>query len=204
MGDRVTGAPKMVGSRMESQERQTAEKTSLFGLVSFHPRLAIVLMFLTLTVVVVGVRIWMDTGFRRVDALVRDAQRAFTIPQKKGMAARDPAEVEARIREWTGAKVALPRDELFTYTDVSRGRAGRKVAALVHLSYSGERYLLVVRKEMIRGRGSRQFLFLQSGFLSGEKDGNSFVFWEREGVLYLCMTKADLSHAFDLVRRYFT
>jgi hypothetical protein len=121
------------------------------------------------------------------------------------MAAREPAEVEARIREWTGAKVLLPRDELFTYTDVSRGKAGRKVAALVHLVFSGERYLLlVVRKEMIRGRGARQSLFLQSGFLSGEKDGNSFVFWEREGVSYLCMTEADLEHAFDLVRRYFT
>ncbi len=195
----------MVGSRKENPGGQTAEKTSLFGLVSFHPRLAIILIILTLTVIVVGVRIWMDTGFRRVDALVRDAQRAFATPQKEGMAAREPAEVEARIREWTGAKVLLPRDELFTYTDVSRGKAGRKVAALVHLVFSGERYLLlVVRKEMIRGRGSRQSLFLQSGFLSGEKDGNSFVFWEREGVSYLCMTEADLEHAFDLVRRYFT
>ena len=184
---------------------RTAEKTSLFGLGSFDPRLAIVLIFLTLTVVVVGVRIWTDTGFRRVDALVRDAQRAFAIPQKKGMAARDPAQVEARIREWTGAKITLPRDDLFTYTDVFRGRAGRKVAAFVHLSFSGERYLLlVVREEMIRGRGSGQSLFLQSGFLSGEKDGNSFVFWEREGVSYLCMTNEDLAHAFDLVRRYFT
>jgi hypothetical protein len=195
----------MVGSRKENPGGQTAEKTSLFGLVSFHPRLATVLFFLTLTVVVVGVRIWMDTGFRRVDALVRDAQRALATPQKEDLAARDPEEVEARIREWTGAKVLLPRDELFTYTGVSRKKVGRKVAAMVRLIFSGDRYLLlVVRKEMIRGRGSRQSLFLQSGFLSGEKDGNSFVFWEREGVSYLCMAEADLEHVFDLVRRYFT
>jgi hypothetical protein len=195
----------MVGSRKENPGGQTAEKTSLFGLVSFHPRLAIVLFFLTLTVAVVGVRIWMDTGFRRVDALVRDAQRALAAPQNEDQAARDPEEVEARIREWTGAKVLLPRDELFTYTDVSRKKVGRMVAAMVRLVFSGDRYLLlVVRKGMIRGRGARQSLFLQSGFLSGEKNGNSFVFWEREGVSYLCMAEADLEHVFDLVRRYFT
>jgi hypothetical protein len=201
----MPGSTKMVGSKKENPGRQTTEKTSLFGLVSFHPRLAVVLFFLTITFVVVGVRIWMDTGFRRVDALVRDAQRALATPQKEDAASRDPEEVEARIREWTGAKVLLPRDELFVYTDVSRKKVGRKVAALVRMFFSGERYLLlVVRKEMIRGRGSRQSLFLQTGFLSGEKDGNSFVFWEREGVSYLCMTEADLEHAFDLVRRYFT
>lgn len=201
----MPGATRMVGSGKESPGRQIAEKTSLFGLVSFHPRLVIVLVFLTLTVVAVGVRIWLDSGFRRVDALVRDAQRAFATQEKEGVTARDPAEVEARIREWTGAKVLLPRDGLFTYTGVSRKKMGRQVAAVVRLSYSGDRYLLLVlRKEMIRGRGARQSLFLQSGFLSGEKDGNSFVFWEREGVTYLCVTEADLAHAFDLVRRYFT
>ena len=201
----MSGATRMVGSGKESPGRQIAEKTSLFGLVSFHPRLVIVLVFLTLTVVAVGVRIWLDSGFRRVDALVRDAQRAFATQEKEGVTARDPAEVEARIREWTGAKVLLPRDGLFRYTGVSRKKMGRQVAAVVRLSYSGDRYLLLVlRKEMIRGRGARQSLFLQSGFLSGEKDGNSFVFWEREGVSYLCMTEADLAHAFDLVRRYFT
>lgn len=196
----------MVGSRQESPGKGTSEKTSLFGLLSSQPRWAIVLLFLTLTVAVVGIRIWRDSGLRRVDALVRDAQRAFSVPQKEDAGPRDPAEVEARIREWTGAKIVLPRDEqLFSYHGVARKRMGRHVTAMVRLSFSGEPYLLVVvRREMIRGARSPDSLFSQSGFLSGEKEEWSWVFWEREGVSYLVVTGADLEHAFDLVRRYFT
>src|SRR3989304_4338249 len=91
----------MVRSSQESPGRRTAEKTSLFGLVSFQPRLAIVLIFLTLTIVVVGVRISRDSGIRRVDDLVRQAQRAFAVPHREG-AARDPAEGEARGKERAG------------------------------------------------------------------------------------------------------
>ena len=43
-----------------------------------------------------------------------------------------------------------------------------------------------------------------TGFLSGETEGKSFVYWEREGVAYLLVTSADLTTAIDLVRRYFT
>lgn len=198
----------MVGLNQESPGRRTPEKTSLFGLVSFQPRLAIVLFFLTVTVVVVGVRISRDSGIRRVDTLVRDAQRAFAVPQKGDARPLDPADVEARVREWTGAKIILPRDEeFFAYTGVSREKIGRQVAAVVRLSFSGDPYLLLVlRKEMIGRRGSQGqgSLFSQSGFLSGEVDGKAYVFWEREGVSYLVVTNAELERAFDLVRRYFT
>lgn len=196
----------MVGSSDESPGKRAAEKTSLFGLVSFQPRLVVVLIFLTLTVVVVGIRISRDTGLRRVDALVRDAQRAFAIPPKEGAGTRDPADVEARVREWTGVRIVLPRDEqLFTYGGAVHERMGRHEAALIRLSFSGEPYLLlVVRSEMIGRAGSPDSLFTQTGFLSGEREGKSFVFWEREGVSYLLVTEAELERAFDLVRRYFT
>ncbi|MGA7105379.1 MAG: hypothetical protein WBX49_08550 [Candidatus Deferrimicrobiaceae bacterium] len=179
---------------------------SFFGLVSFQPRLAIVLFILTLTVVVVGIQILRDSGIRRVDTLFRVAQRAFAVPEKKKANPRDPEEVEALVREWTGARIVLPRDEeLFTYTGVAREKVGRQVTAVIRLSFSGERYLLlVVRREMIGRAGSPDFLFSQTGFFSGEKDGMAYVFWEREGVSYLVVTGSDLEHAFDLVRRYFT
>lgn len=203
---RVSGAMEMVGSSHESPGRRAAEKTSLFGLVSFRPRLVVVLIFLTLTVAVVGVRISRDTGIRRVEALIRDAQRAFAVPPKEGAAVRDPADVEARVREWTGIRIVLPRDEqLFTYGGAVHQRIGRHEAALVHLSFSGEPYLLlIVRSGLIGRRGSPDSLFTESGFLSGEREGKSFVFWEREGVSYLLVTEAELERAFDLVRRYFT
>lgn len=196
----------MVGSSHEIPGKRAAEKTSLFGLVSFQPRLAIVLIFLTLTIAVVGVRISRDSGFRRVDGLVRDALRAFAVPQKEGAGTRDPAEVEARVKEWMGVRIILPRDEqLFTYTGVAREKIGRQQAAVIRLSYSGEPYLLLVlRREMIGGTKSPDSLFSESSFLSGEKNGKSFVFWEREGVSYLLLTGAELEHAFDLVRQYFT
>jgi len=196
----------MGGSNQKSPGRRTPEKTSLLGLVSFQPRLVIVLFFLTLTVAVVGVRISRDSGIRRVDAMVRGAQRAFAVPQKGDARPLDPADVEARIREWTGAKIVLPRDEaFFAYTGVSREKIGRQVAAAVRLSFSGDPYLLlVVRKGMIGRRGDQGSLFSRSGFLSGEVDGKSYVFWEREGVSYLVVTDAELERVFDLVRRYFT
>jgi len=195
----------MVRSSQESPGRRPAEKTSLFGLVSFQPRLVIVLIFLTLTIAVVGVRISRDSGIRRVDDLVRQAQRAFAVPHQEGTA-RDPAEVETRVKEWTGAAIILPREEQqFTYTGIDREETGRQVAAAIRFSFSGEPYLLlVVRKEMIGKAKSPESLFPESGFLSGEKDGKSFVFWEREGVSYLLVTEAELERAFDLVRRYFT
>lgn len=196
----------MVVSGKDKPGNRKPEKMSFFGLASFQPRLVIVLFILTITVAVVGIRISRDSGIRRVDALVRGALRAFAVPQKEKAKPQDPGEVEALVREWTGAQISLPRDEeLFTYTGVAREKVGRQVTAVIHLSFSGERYLLlVVRREMIGRTGSPDSLFSQTGFLSGEKDGMAYVFWEREGVSYLVVTGSDLEHAFDLVRRYFT
>lgn len=186
--------------------RRRQEKTTLFGLVSFQPRLVIVLVFLTITVAAVGIRIARDAGVRKVDALVRTAQRAFAVPQREGAARHDPGEVEERVREWTGANIVLPRDEeRIAYTGVTREKIGLRDAAAVRLTFSGRSYLiLVVRKDVLGGAGSPGSLFSQSGFLSGERDGKSFVVWTREGVSYLLVTDEDLEHAFDLVRRYFT
>ena len=196
----------MVGANPGTPGRRKPGKTSLFGLAGVQPRLVIVLIFLTITVAVVGIRMVRDSGFRRVDGLVRVAQRAFAAPPKEGASPRDPGEVEQRVREWTGANIALPRDErLFTYTGVSREKVGRRNAAAVRLTFSGKSYLiLIVRTDVLGGTGSPGSLFPQSGFLSGERDGKSFVVWSREGVSYLVVTDEDLEHAFDLVRRYFT
>lgn len=196
----------MVASHHESPGKRSPGRTFLSGPARSNPRWLIVLLILTLTISIVGVRIYWDSGLGRVDALIRDAERDLALPGKANAAPRDPAEVEAKIREWTGSKIDLPRDDqLFTYYKVSRERMGRVPAVVVRLSYSGEPYLLlIVRKEMIRGTRSPGSLFSQSGFLSGEKDGKSYVFWEREGVSYLVVTGAELDHAFDLVRRYLT
>jgi len=197
----------MVASHHESPGKRPPGRTFLFGPRSSRPRWIIVLLILTLTVSIVGIRIYWGSGLRRVDALVRDAERALSHPGKADATVPlDPAEVEAKVREWTGSKISLPRDDqLFTYYGVSRPRMGRVPAVVIRLSFSGEPYLLlVVRQEMIRGTRSPGSLFSQAGFLSGEKDGKSYVFWEREGVSYLVVTGAELEHAFDLVRRYFT
>src|SRR3970040_447997 len=139
----------MVGSSRESPGKRTAQKTTLFGVLSFRPPLPIVLIFLPLTLAVVGVRVSQDSGIRRVDDLVREAQRAFAAPQKEDAAARDPADVAGRGREWEGARIILPRDEeLFAYTGFSREKMGRQTVAAVRFTFSGGPYLLMgVRRE---------------------------------------------------------
>lgn len=193
-------------SSSEGPDRGKAEKTSLFGLVSFQPRLAVVLAFLTLTLAIVAFRITRDTSLTRVDALVGEAMRIQRDSGGTGGAALEAAEVEAKVRQFTGAKVALPREgEQFSFTGVTRGKVGKVPAAAVHLTFSGESYLLlVVRREPFRGGARAGDLFPGSGFLSGEREGSSFVYWEREGASMIIVTSADLTSTFDLVRRYFS
>lgn len=185
-----------------------SDKSSLFGLVSFRPRLTVVLIFLTLTVAVVGYHISRDSGARKVEEMTREALRIFAAGKTERMKAapRDPAEIEARVREWVGANVALPRDErLFSYKGVTREKVGKQKAAAVHLTFSEEPLLLMIlRPDPLRGAGAPSALFSEASFLSWEKDGTSFVFWERDGVLYFLVSDVDLTHAFDLVRQYFT
>ncbi len=184
-------------------------RSSLFGLVSFRPRLVVVLIFLTLTVAVVGYHISSDSGVRRVEGMGQDALRIFSAAKNdrtKAGLPRDPVEVEERIKGWIGAKVTLPRDEkLFSYKAATRERVGKRTAAAVRFAYAGETYLLMVlRPETLRGPEAPSPLFSGSSFLSWEKEGISFVFWERDGVQYLLVSDVDLTHTFDLVRQYFT
>lgn len=184
------------------------DRSSLFGLVSFRPRLTVVLIFLTLTVAVVGYHISRDSGSGKAEEMAREALRIFAAGKKDRMkaAAVAPAEIEERIRVSIGAKVALPRDErLFSYRGVTREKIGKKTAAAVHFTYSEEPCLLVImRPDPLRSADAPSALYSEASFLSWEKDGTSFVFWERDGVLYFLVSGVDLTHAFDLVRQYFT
>jgi len=184
------------------------QRSSLFGLVSFRPGLAVVLVFLTLTVAVVGYHITRDAGTRRVEEMSREAQRLFAAARKEGEkgAPLDPGVVEARIREWVGTKVALPRDErLFSYKGATRERIGKRDAAAVRLIFGEDPFLLlVVRPDPLRGVEASSPMFSESSFLSWEKEGYSFVYWEKDGVLYFLVSNVDLTRTFDLVRQYFT
>lgn len=183
------------------------EKSSLFDIGGLRPRLAVVLAFLTLTVAVVGYRIMRESGIRRVQGFAKEGQRLFAAPGNDAgkTPLRDPGEIEERVREWVGVDVRLPRDEtMFAYLGATREKIGRQSAA-IRLMFAGEPYLLlVIRPDRLPGTGSAPTLFAESSLLSWEKEGTSFVFWERDGVLYFVVSSVDLTHTFDLVRRYFT
>jgi len=199
MGESGTGSPR----------RRPSEKISLFGIVSFRPRVAVVLILLTVTVAAVAMRIARDSGLRRVDLLTRDALRIFAAARKEPVPAPPmaPDVVEERVREWTGIGLMLPRDdEAFSFLGVSRESVGRRPAAAVRIAYGEDFYVLVlVRQETLRARGGPSAsLFSESGFISGEKDGKSFVFWETDGGSFILVSDADLTRAFELVRRHLT
>lgn len=192
-----------------SPERRPSEKISLFGLLSFRPRVAVVLILLTVIVAAVAIRIARDSGLRRVDSLARDAMRIFATARSEGISGPplSPDTVEERVREWTGIGLMLPRDdEEFSFLGVSREKIGRQAAAAVRIAYGEDLYvLLLVRQETLRGPGGPPAsLFTESGFISGEKEGRSFVFWEKDGGSFILVSDADLTRAFDLVRRHLT
>jgi hypothetical protein len=185
------------------------DRSPLFGLSGLRPRLAVVLAFLTVTVVVVGYHISGDSAARRLEGMGEEALRIFSASrsERTGSAAqRDPADIEGQVRTWTGVKLSLPRDEgLFSYNGVTREKAGKLEFAAIRLTFAGEPYLLVVmRPETQRGAEIPSAMFSESSFLSWEKGGISFVLWERDGVRFMLVSDADLTHTFDLVRRYFT
>jgi hypothetical protein len=183
------------------------QRSSLFGLVNFRPRITVVLIFLTLTVAVVGYHIWRDTGARRLGEMAKEAQRIFA--SERGVGAKDvrldPADIEERIKGWVGVKVALPREErLFSYTSATSEKIGNRPAAAVGLTFGDDPYLLlIVRTDAFRGMEGSP-LFSDSSFLSWEREGYSYVSWERGGVVYFLVSGVDLTYAFDLVRQYFT
>ena len=199
----------MAESGFGSPERRPSEKISLFGLVSFRPRVAVVLILLTVTVAAVAVRITRDSGLRKVDLLVRDAMKLFAAARNEAVTGPplSPDVVEERVREWTGIGLILPRDaEEFSFLGVSREKIGRQAAAAVRIAYGEDLYiLLLVRQETLRGPGGPPTTFFaESGFISGEKEGKSFVFWEKDGGSFILVSDADLTRAFDLVRRHLT
>ena len=183
-------------------------KSSLFGLVSFRPRLTVVLIFLTLTVAVVGYHISRETGTRKLDEMSRQSLRIFAAGKKDmaKSAPQDPAGIEEKVRDWVGVRVALPRDErLFSYKGANREKIGTRRAAAVHLTYAEEPFLLMIlRADPLRGSGAPGSMFSGASFLSWEKDGNSFVYWEKDEALYFLVSGVDRTRTFDLVRQYFT
>ncbi len=175
--------------------------------MNFRPRLAVVLIFLTVTVAVVGYRISRDAGTRRVEEMAREAQRIFSAGRMEGTKGvpSDPAAIEDRIREWVGAKVALPRDERLSYGGATLEKIGKRTAAAVHLTFDEAPFvLLILRPDPLSGGGAQSPLFSESSFLSWEREGTSFVFWERDDVFYVLVSNVDLTRTFDLVRQYFT
>lgn len=187
-------------------DRGKPKTTSLFDSVAFRPRLAVVLVFLTVTVAVFAARIFWDTGYSRVDSLARVGLRLYGSPGTAGGASLDPADVEKTVAEWTGAKRLFPREgNRAVITSVRREKVGRRSAAAIRFLESGNAYLLlVVRNRRGGAAAGGAGLFSGAGFLSGETGGKSFVYWEREGVAYFLVTSADLTVAIELVRRYFT
>jgi hypothetical protein len=183
------------------------DASSLGGLPEFRPRLTVVLVFLTLMVAVVGWRIARDTGARRVDVLAREAIGLFDAAPSTGAVAVPPdaAEAEKRFRALAGVPIGFPRDDVdFVPVEVRKETFANRPAASLRFRYAGGGYLLVVSS---RGRllGTPSVAaFPEGAFLSGERDGRSFVLWERDGASCIVVSDADVTQAFDLVRRLFT
>lgn len=187
--------------------RRLEDASSLAGLLEFRPRLAVVLVFLTLMVAVVGWRIARDTGVRRIDAFAREAVALFDAAPSTGTAPAlpDAAEAEKRFLELAGVPIGFPRDDPdFVPVEVRRARFANRPGATLRFRYAGERYLLVASA---RGRllgTSTVAAFPERSFVSGERGGRSFVLWEREEGTCIVVSEGDVTRAFDLVRRLFT
>lgn len=187
--------------------RRLSETSSLMGVVEFRPRLVVVLVFLTLTVAVVGWRIYLDVGAPRVNALAREAVALYEASPPGDVPATMPeaAAAEKRILEYSGVPVTLPHDVAeFVVQGVSRETVRKRTAAALRFRYDGNAYLLVVfRQDRLLGADSPA-AFPAESFLSGERDGKSFVLWERDGASYVMVSDVDMTRTFDLVRRFFT
>ena len=187
--------------------RRLDDASSLAGLLEFRPGLTVVLIFLTLMVAVVGWRIARDTGARRVDLLAREAIGLFDAAPAAGAVPPpgDAAEAEKRFRALVGVPIGFPRDDVdFVPVEVRRETFANRPAASLRFLYEGEGYLLVVsNRDRLLGTSSIG-AFPEGSFISGERDGRSFVLWEREGASCIVVSEVDVTLAFDLVRRLFT
>ena len=187
--------------------RRMGDASTQEGLQGFRPRLTVVLVFLTLMVAVVGWRIARDTGARRVDVLAREAIGLFESAPSAGAVAAPPdaAEASRQFRALGGGSFEFPRDDAdFVPVEVRRETFANHPAVSLRFRYAGEGYLLVVSpRERLLGTPSVA-AFPEGSFLSGERNGRSFVLWEREKVSCIVVSEVDVTQAFDLVRRLFT
>jgi hypothetical protein len=187
--------------------RRLDDASSLGGLPEFRPRLTIVVVILTLMVAVVGWRIARDTGARRVDVLSREAIALFDAASSAPApnAPPDAAEAEVRFRDLAGVPFGFPRDDVdFVPVEVRRETLANRPAASLRFRYAGEGYLLVVSaRDRLLGTPSVA-AFPEGSFVSGERNGRSFVLWDREGASCIVVSNVDVTRAFDLVRRLFT
>ena len=187
--------------------RDFLEKPSLPGAAEFHPRIVIVVIFLTIIVAIAGWRIFRESGVPRINAIADEATDAFALLPAEGVSATPMSlsEAEKRIHGFSGVAVELPKDAPeFVVSAVERQTMRKRSAAGLRFHYEGERYLLIVfRKENFFGRKSLAS-FPDEALLSGERDGHSFVFWENEGVTFIMVSDTDVTQVFRLVRQFFT
>ncbi len=187
--------------------RRLDDASTLTGLLEFRPRTAVVLVFLTLMVAVVGWRIARDTGVRRVNDFAREAITLFDAAPSTGTATAPPDadEVEKRFRSFAGDSIGIPRDDPdFVPVEVRKVVFANHPAVSLRFRYAGEGYLLVVSaRDRLLGTPTVA-AFPERSFVSGERDGRSFVLWEREEATCIVVSEGDVTQAFELVRRLFT
>lgn len=197
----------MATTTNRSPVRRFSERSSLLGVVEFYPRLAIVVIFLTIVVAVAGWRIFRESGAPRINALTDEAVAAFASLKAESTPASsiDFAEAEKRILDFSGVSLKLPKDVSgFTVSAVDRRTMRKRPAIGVRFSYEDGHHMLVVfRKENFLGRKSLAS-FPDESLLSGEHDGCSFVFWERDGASFIMVSDTDVVQTFKLVRSFFT
>jgi len=186
--------------------RRLPETSSLMGVLEFRPRPAIVLIFLTITIAVVGWRIFRETGVPRLNALADEALGVYAA-LGAGESASSPLEIDAaerKILDLSGVAVGLPRDASgFVVAGVEKETIRKRPAAAMRFSYDGGRHLLIVfRQDRFLG-GKARAAFPEESLLSGERDGKSFVFWERDEASFIVVSDMDVIRAFGLVRRFF-
>lgn len=187
--------------------RRYDDASSQAGHLEFRPRLTVVLVFLTLMVAVVGWRIARDTGARRVDGFAREAIVLYDAAPSAGTVTTPPdvAGEEKRFRALAGVPFEFPRDDPdFVPVEVRREVFANRPAVSLRFRYAGEGYLLVVSARNRLLGTPTDAAFPKRAFVSGERDGRSFVLWERQEATCIVVSEGDVTRTFDLVRRLFT
>ena len=176
------------------------------GMMGFNSRLAVVVFFLTIVVAVAGWHIVRESGAPRINAFADEAVGAFISkrPEIAPTAYPDLAEAQKRVIDFSGAAIRFPRDDAgFVVTAIERRTITKRPALEVRFSYEGENYLLMIfRKEKFMGRKPLA-TFPDESLLSGERNGLSFVFWERDNASFIVVSSAEETQVFKLVRNFF-